>query len=250
MKPLWTPQGRAALDDLLSGPALLAFDFDGTLAPIVPRPDDARVPTALAHRLRLLAERLPVAVVTGRAVEDVRERLGFTPHRVVGSHGVETDDQARNAAWAEGLQPLREHLAHQGERLREAGVQVEDKRLSMALHYRLAPDRARAAALIEAVLAQAGPERFHRFGGKCVENVVVAGAPDKGDAVVQLMGEFAVQRLLFVGDDVNDEAVFRRAGPRWLTLRIGCEVASSARFCLPAQADLAQVLDALLRAAG
>ena len=92
--------------------------------------------------------------------------------------------------------------------------------LSLALHYRRAADpQARAGVHRGAALGiDAGPRRF---GGKCVVNIVAAGLPDKGDALVDLMRRAEVGAAVFVGDDVNDEAVFERAEPHWLTLRIG-----------------------------
>ena len=79
MRHLLSARGEAALAALMRRRPLLAFDFDGTLAPIVARPEDARVPAAVAARLAVLALRLPVAIVTGRAIGDVRHRLGFEP---------------------------------------------------------------------------------------------------------------------------------------------------------------------------
>ena len=87
MEPFFSPAGDAALAQFLARRPLLAFDFDGTLAPIVSRPDDARVPDTLAAMLARLAGLAPVAIVTGRQVDDVRPRLGFTPTYVVGNHG-------------------------------------------------------------------------------------------------------------------------------------------------------------------
>ena len=88
MQHLFSPKGEAALAALLRLQPLMAFDFDGTLAPIVAHPTDARIPPAVLTRLRALAQRLPVAIVTGRSVADVRARLGFEPHFVIGNHGV------------------------------------------------------------------------------------------------------------------------------------------------------------------
>jgi trehalose 6-phosphate phosphatase len=68
---------------------LLAFDFDGTLAPIVDRPQDARVPEPVAQCLQELGSRCAVAIITGRSVEDVKPRLGFAPQFIVGNHGAE-----------------------------------------------------------------------------------------------------------------------------------------------------------------
>jgi trehalose 6-phosphate phosphatase len=247
--------GKAALAALLhegAGPGpgtgpLLAFDFDGTLAPIVPHPDDARVPPALAGCLRQLAARLPVAIVSGRAVADLRGRLGFTPQAVIGNHGAETGrDRAAEARLHAALDPLRATLQVQAAALRAAGVLVEDKGLSIALHDRQAADPAQAGALVDALLApHAGALR--RFGGKRVVNLVAAGAPDKADALLQLVARLGVTAALYAGDDVNDEPVFARAPAHWLTLRIGRDdPASRARFVLDRQSELLSLLQRLL----
>lgn len=244
LRHLFGPEGDAALRTLARRQPLLAFDFDGTLAPIVPRPDDAHVPTVLSRRLARLAERRPVAVVTGRSVSDVLPRLDFAPTYVVGNHGAEDPDRPAPAVGAMGL--LRLHLAEQAPLLREAGVTLEDKVHSLALHYRLARDREFARTRIAQALHHLGPE-LRTFGGKCVVNVVAAEAPDKADAVFALVERSASDCALFVGDDVNDEAVFLRAPRDWLTLRVGREDPSSkARYVLDGPGEVAQLLDRLL----
>jgi len=254
MKPFWSPDGQAALQRLAHSQPLLAFDFDGTLAPIVARPDDARVPLAISQRLAQLAERWPVAIITGRSIEDVQPRLGFQPHHLVGNHGAQTqlvtpdtpDTQDAPPSWSRTLlDPLRATLVHQAATLHAAGVQVEDKGLSLALHYRLAHDRAQALATIDQVL-QPLADGLRRFGGKCVENIIPAAAPDKGDAVMTLLRSTGATALLFVGDDLNDEAVFERAQPDWLTIRIGNDAPSSrAKYFVGSQAELAPLLQHL-----
>lgn len=245
MHHLFSPAGERALAQLLQRRALLAFDFDGTLAAIVARPDDAQVSTAIARRMAELARRAPVAIVTGRSVADVRPRLGFQPAYLVGNHGAE------GLAWdrqGDGLQQLREQLATHEAMLQAVGVQLEDKGLSLALHYRLARDRALALRSIEAALAGMPPE-LKTFGGKCVINVVSRAAPDKGDAVLALLHHSGCEALLFVGDDVNDEAVFERAQPHWLTVRIGPgQHESRAMFFLAAHAEMAGLLEKMQQA--
>jgi trehalose 6-phosphate phosphatase len=247
LRPLLGPQGQAALAALAAMPALYAFDFDGTLTPIRPRPDDVHVSATIALRLAKLAKRRPVAIVTGRQVADVRDRLGFEPAWIIGNHGAEDggDPEAARLA-AHALDALRARLhAHAGP-LREAGVTVEDKLQSLALHYRTAPDRDAAAALIAQVLAGFEPA-LHIFGGKLVMNAVAADAPDKAVAVQRLIERAGVQAAFFAGDDVNDEPVFAAARPGWVTVRIGCERrASAARFCIDGPHEMAGVLDRLL----
>lgn len=241
---LFSPAGEQALARLLRSRALLAFDFDGTLAPIVARPDDALVPTAIARRLTELSQRFPVAVVTGRSIADARPRLGFAPRYLLGNHGAE------GLAWrpqSPGLDRLRADLAPQAAALQALGVQLEDKGLSLALHYRLARDRQAALALIAELLREL-PEDLASFGGKCVVNVVLRAAPDKGVAAQALLQHSGCETLLFVGDDVNDEVVFRIAQPHWLTVRIGPErAASGAMFFLAAHSEMASLLEKMLQ---
>ncbi|MCW5626106.1 MAG: trehalose-phosphatase [Burkholderiales bacterium] len=247
MRHLFSPAGERALDTVLRRQPLLAFDFDGTLAPIVARPDDAKVSRALAHWLEQLARLRPVAIVTGRSVADVTPRLGFEPRFIIGNHGAEDPARAPSIAAGTGLESLRRQLAGQSAELQAAGVQIEDKQYSMALHYRLARDRGRAEATIAQTLQGLDPA-LHAFGGKCVVNIVEAAAPDKGDAVIELVRATGADSALFVGDDVNDEAVFVRAAPDWLTVRIGLDnPESSARYFLNCHAEMAALLQKMLQ---
>jgi len=251
LKPLLGPQGIAALTALVRAPALFAFDFDGTLAPIRPRPDDVHVSATIALRLEKLARARPVAIVTGRQIADVRERLGFTPSWIIGNHGAEDDGDPEAAARAHGaLDALRERLRAREDGLVGAGVLVEDKGQSLALHFRTAPDRAVASALIEEVLA-GFTSTLHVFGGKLVYNAVAADAPDKAVAVQRLIERAGAHAAFFAGDDVNDEPVFAAARPDWVTVRIGCERReSAARWCVDGPHEMAGVLDRILALIG
>jgi trehalose 6-phosphate phosphatase len=251
LRPLLGPQGLAALTALVRSPALFAFDFDGTLAPIRPRPDDVHVSATIALRLEKLARARPVAIVTGRRIADVRGRLGFVPTWIIGNHGAEDDGDPEAGAYAwRALDPLRARLRERESGLAGAGVMVEDKGQSLALHFRTAPDRALASALIEDVLA-GFTATLHVFGGKLVYNAVAADAPDKAVAVQRLIERAGVQAAFFVGDDVNDEPVFAAAQASWVTVRIGCERrASAARFCVDGPHEMAGVLDRMLALIG
>ena len=245
MKHLLAAEGERALQAVMRLRPLLAFDFDGTLAPIVARPDEAKVPEPVSRGLAELARELPVAIITGRSVADVRPRLGFEPQYVIGNHGAE-DPIVPRAVDSQPLDALRERIAAQAVALAAAGVTVEDKRLSLALHYRLASDPGAALVCIEALLQGIEPS-LKRFGGKCVVNVVAAGLPDKGDALAALVRRSNVAAAVFVGDDVNDEAVFMRAAPPSLTIRIGDDdPLSKAMYFLDSDAQLALVLQRML----
>jgi trehalose 6-phosphate phosphatase len=249
LRKLDSSAGLRALDAVLRRRPLFAFDFDGTLAPIVAHPDEARVPDELARRLARLARLAPVAIVTGRSIEDVKPRLGIVPTEIVGSHGAEDAHRGivDDAAGAAALDALRERLAAAQAQLQQAGVTLEDKQHSLALHYRRAADHAAAQRCIAALLEALDPA-LKTFGGKCVVNVVAAGAPDKGDAVLALVQRHGAGSAVFIGDDLNDEAVFERAPRHWLTLRVGCDpaVPSAARYCLTAQSDVVTWVDRVL----
>jgi trehalose 6-phosphate phosphatase len=248
MQHLFTPEGLAALQATLRLQPLLAFDFDGTLAPIVSRPADARVSQAVSLRLRALATQLPLAVVSGRAAADVRRRLGFVPRFVVGNHGAEGlgEEIAEKPAPHPALAGLRLRLQRRSLALELAGVTPEDKGISIALHYRLARDREQALVAIRDLLSPAEPA-WRVFGGKLVVNVAPADAPDKAAAVHALVARCNAGTALFAGDDVNDEPVFASAPPHWLTLRIGREAPPScARWCLDSPAEMALLLDRML----
>ncbi len=246
MKHLFSPEGEQVLKATIRLHPLLAFDFDGTLAPIVARHEDARVPKAVSFWLEQLAARMPVAIVTGRAVADVAPRLGFEPRYIIGNHGCEDPAGHMRLPDTAPLDALRRRLAEHAAALGEAGVEIEDKRYSLSLHYRLARNQARASARIDEALSALDPG-LKTFGGKCVINVAPADAPDKGEAIAALVRQAGTDAALFIGDDINDESVFTRAALGWLTVRIGRDFpGSAARFFLDSRSEVTPLLQKIL----
>jgi trehalose 6-phosphate phosphatase len=247
MQHLFGPEGEAALATALRQRPLLAFDFDGTLTPIVARAEDARLSAAVSARLKALATQLPLAIVTGRAVADVRERLGFEPQFLMGSHGAEDPrDPAATAVRTQCLDGLRQQLHARRAELAAAGVLVEDKGASVALHYRLSRQREQAQALIAEILHPA-QGTWRVFGGKMVMNAVAQDAPGKAEAVHSLVARCGARCAIFAGDDLNDEPVFESAPPHWLTIRIGrSEDKSRARYFLDSPNEMAMLLERML----
>jgi trehalose 6-phosphate phosphatase len=242
--------GRLQLDRLAMPGLLCAFDFDGTLAPIVRQPEKAVVPPAVLRRLQRLAACTPVAIITGRSVSDLRSRLPFEPHFVIGNHGLEglpgLDAQAVHwraqcAAWEASLSAA---LAR--ERRASIGIVVENKGYSLALHYRLAPDRDAACGILLDLCRVLAPEA-HLVGGKCVINLLPASGVGKGYALERLIEASGAHGALYAGDDLNDEDVFRLRRPDVLGVRIERDASSAAEFFLPHRLDLVHLLDELLR---
>jgi trehalose 6-phosphate phosphatase len=169
------------------------------------------------------------------------------PQYIVGSHGAEDPLARPPTSYGARLDSVRRALVARAAQLERAGVTVEDKGFSLALHYRLAKDRHAAAAVIDDALRDLDPS-LRTFGGKCVVNVVAADAPDKADAVFALVDRCGAGAAVFVGDDVNDEVVFERAPQGWLTVRIGRDdPQSKAAFLLEGHAEVATLLQEMLQ---
>ncbi|MEC5396266.1 trehalose-phosphatase [Uliginosibacterium sp. H1] len=247
MSHLFSPEGDHALDEIVTRKPLLALDFDGTLAPIVPLPENARTPLPISRVLARLAELMPVAIVTGRAIADVTERLGFSPHYIVGNHGAEglPDSTVSGATQAVGRwrRALNQDFAPV---LDAAGVLVEDKGHSFSLHYRLARDRVSALDAIQATVSALEPTP-RVIDGKFVINLLPEGAPDKYRAAVELMRVAECDTVIFAGDDITDDVVFEQAPASWLTIRVEARDHHRARFHLNHQNEVAIFLQRLLK---
>ena len=218
--PLPTPQtepGRAGLAALLDDPrqALIGLDFDGTLAPIVPDPDQARAHPGVRPVLERLAPLVGrVAVVTGRPAEvavdygGLRDVTGLT---VLGHYGLErwTDGQVSAPPDSAAVETVRRRLPALLEAVGASpGTAVEDKGRSLAVHVRRTADPAAARAVVEGPLRDLAAEvGLVVEPGRMVLELRPAGA-DKGGAVRTLVAEAAPSVVVFIGDDLGDLAAF------------------------------------------
>lgn len=242
-------EGDAQMRRLLAGPALIAFDFDGTLAPIVEHPPHARLLPGVEDSLRRLTPLAKVVVISGRALDDLRERAPQGTYRLIGNHGNE-------GVLADPLAAARAHAVCRGwrselERLfREhpedaQGLEIEDKGATLSVHYRRAPDAGRALQVLDAFVAHLEPAP-RRIGGKLLVNLLPPGTQTKFEALRQLADELGTQRVLFVGDDDTDEIVFERAPDEWLTVRVEPRESSGARYSLATQEDVERLIERLV----
>jgi trehalose 6-phosphate phosphatase len=192
--------------------AALFLDLDGTLAPIVATPEevvpDPRRTAVLARAQAALGGRL--AVVSGRTVEEVDRILESCCPHVAGIHGL--DLRLKTGRVAADPHPALEDATGVFAAVSNArfGVRVEPKPLSVALHYRQAPDAEPAITELAERLADATGLKLQR--GRMVVELKTPGA-DKGDAVRRFMSQdaFAGAIPVFVGDDLTDEAGFAAA---------------------------------------
>jgi trehalose 6-phosphate phosphatase len=240
LKNVLSPAGRRSLREFAEARVLLAFDFDGTLAPIVRSPDRARMRPATGRLLQRVAARYPCVILSGRARADVRKRLCGAPVReVVGSHGAEPRRPPP------GMTALVRRWRRKLERRLAAfpAAWIEDKTYSLAVHYRGARDGGRTRAAIREAVA--GLDGARLTGGKQVVNVVPRTAPHKGLALERQRRRLRCDRVIYVGDDETDEDVFAGGRSRILGIRVGFRSGSAAACYLRTQADVDRLLGAL-----
>jgi trehalose 6-phosphate phosphatase len=204
-----------AIDRVASrGDLLVGVDFDGVLAPIVDHPDDAVPDERAIDLLRELAGRrgLKVAVVSGRARDDLDSRLGEIPRAVVvGEHGndigAESCDDHSIADAAAMIESIADPL----------GVVVERKRRSVTFHYRNLPEEDADHALEQIRSWADEHDEVSVLEGKKVIELTTA-TRDKGDAIRDLAGAAGI---IYVGDDTTDEKVFEILGPDDVGVKVG-----------------------------
>jgi trehalose 6-phosphate phosphatase len=192
----------------------LLLDIDGTLLDLAPTPHEVRVPPTLRSTLEKLREHTggALALVSGRALSDID--LIFHPLRLpaVGGHGAEIRLSVNGAAVSQHAMPLDDGLKRQlvDFAAPRAGIILEDKGYSLAIHYRLAPEKKRAVEdAVEAICAGAPPGSLEILPGKAVIEIKRQGVT-KGTAIRELMrhAPFAGRQPVFVGDDTTDEHAF------------------------------------------
>jgi trehalose 6-phosphate phosphatase len=252
------PAWQAARQRL--GHMLVALDFDGTLAPIVPHYDDAQLLPAAAPVLERLAARADteIALISGRGLHDLRKRVPIPDLYFAGNHGLEIhgpdlDDIVPGAlASKQAVQRCRAALEAALRSFR--GVQVEDKELSLSVHYRMVDDPAEQQQVETAVdrVFQQHQSGLRLTAGKRVREV----RPDidwhKGRALLYIIAEIASVRgpsmlPMFVGDDRTDEDGFQALSADAATVLVGDpHTKTAARSYVRSPEEVVALLERLL----
>jgi len=187
----------------------LLLDVDGTLAPIVDRPQDAAVPEETRAVLRRLAGRYAlVACVSGRTEDDARRVVGVDDLVYVGEHGMGLDGRARQ--WSDELDSVVE----------ESDWEPERKDYSAAFHYRTADDQSAAVASLRKVERRAVELGLRARWGRKVLEVLPPVDANKGTAVRTLLAGRGLRRALYAGDDSTDLEAFRGLDGLELAVRV------------------------------
>src|ERR687896_493888 len=261
------PHALAQGDELarrLAGKVPAVFlDYDGTLTPIVDRPEDAVISQDMRNAVRRLAKRCPVCVVSGRDRQIVQELMGLNNLTVAGSHGFDiwspegTIEREEGAEFEALLDGVRTWLHEELDPIE--GALVEPKRTSVAIHYRLVSDeeRRRVREVVDAILAQ-HPDDLRITPGKMVYEIQPKIEWDKGRAMLYLLETLDLDRdvvvPLYLGDDVTDEDAFEALADRGIGIFVGSvddpEVAgrtTAADYILLSTEEVRQFLDTLAR---
>src|SRR4249919_4319604 len=187
----------------------IMLDVDGTLAPIVARPEDAVVPDATRGLVEHLAARYAlVAAISGRPGEDLGELVGVEGVVYVGEHGLELDPRA--AEWAPAIAEFAESVKWP----------AELKRLSVSFHFRTAEDEQAAVSELRGVADRALAAGLRPRWGRKVLEVRPPVDADKGTAVRALLEERQLRRALYAGDDATDLDAFRGLNGLDLVVRV------------------------------
>ncbi|MEO7021939.1 MAG: trehalose-phosphatase [Ktedonobacteraceae bacterium] len=198
---------------LASQPLGLVFDIDGTLSPIAPTPDAAKLYPGIATLLEQAKGYAHIAIMTGREIEDGAAMVNIEGLTYIGTHGVE---------WCEGLpgkhpvhissealpyiEPSQQLLDLAEQKLADwPGVMVERKRLGGSIHYRQArnPEQVRKA-ILDTLREPAHARHFLLSRGKRVIDIKPAFKINKGQALRKFVEQFNLKGVLFAGDDRTD----------------------------------------------
>jgi trehalose 6-phosphate phosphatase len=234
------------------------LDYDGTLAPIAPTPDDALPLPGTARLLRELAltPATRVAVVSGRPIADIRRFLDIPGVYCVGLHGLEVCAPNGQTEWTEDVALVHATLPEIKARLEQVlggrpGVLIEDKGAALACHSRLAAAadavlvRETLAAVVAAYRAKGAPLTL--MHGHEVAEIRPAGA-NKGKTVCKLLAAYNPSALaLYIGDDQTDEDAFALLPSESITIRVGSPtVQTVARYRIADPGEVQRFLEAVL----
>ncbi len=231
------------MKNFIDGQTLIAFDLDGTLAPIASQPWAIGIPEPIRKELATLNDHAIVAVISGRSRSDALHHLGISPQYLIGNHGAEglpgwEDREQVFAIIANQWQSQLDELLPVNDR---KGIMIENKGVTLSIHYRHVCNIKSAHKMILEAIRKLTPQP-RRIGGQFIENLLPAGAPDKGIALRILMEKSGCRKGFFVGDDETDEDVFRLNDKNIFTVRVGISPYSDALFYLRGQNEITQLM--------
>ncbi len=211
--PMYWENAKSELEKAIAKPRLgLVSDMDGTLSPIVDVPDEARVTPRNLELLAALQKQLTLtAVISGRAAQDLYQRLRLPGLAYVGNHGMEEWQNGKVVVSpaAAGYRENLEAAASDVQQLLRSGMRFEDKGATLSVHYRQTSDPEQVEKeLAPAMQNIAEQHGLHLTSGRMVFEFRPPVEIDKGTAFKELVETYKLESAFFLGDDTTDVAVF------------------------------------------
>jgi trehalose-phosphatase len=236
---------------------VLLLDYDGTLTPIVETPDRARIPEQIKQLLKALSTnpRCTLAIISGRGLKDIKKKVGLRNIIYSGNHGLQIEgpnirfEAPVSPGYRTILQKIKSELRRRLSHIK--GILLEDKGLSLALHYRLVRGRL-VPFVVWALLKIATPyvreKKIVITLGKKVFEVRPPIEWNKGNAILWLLNKHksALRHKpimpVYIGDDVTDEDAFRVLKNKGLTVFVGNPQKSDAKYYLKNTKEVSKFL--------
>lgn len=243
---------RNILTRIARAGCVLMFDFDGTLSPIVADPRTATISPSARRSLVACVRKFPVVVISGRALSDVRRRVGIRGVWYAGNHGLERSYgsvHGRARISPKVRSALRTACRALSDLMDEyPGLRVHDKRLSLSVHVRNVRTSQLASLRrdVRAILTPLGRQGIEfKEGQEYIYNVRPKDGPHKGGAARMACAQLPRRFLpVFIGDDATDEDAFRVL-KRGITIRVGKSRGSVARYYMRRRVEVDRFLSAL-----
>lgn len=232
-------------------PTRIFLDFDGTLAPLASIPPHAKLPAATKRLLQklLAVKKLKIFIVSGRALADIKTKVGLAGITYAGNHGMEWETGGRRSAVPVSVNALAVLKTIENEMKKIGhvfpGAFVENKNFSVAFHYRRVK-RDQKAALEKILDRRFAKYRRHRHVSLLLSEDVYDFRAETGWTKGEFVRHFAKGNIVYIGDSATDEDVFRRLRDG-ITIRVGFSAQSAAKYFLKDEKDVRQFLRRLLR---
>lgn len=219
---------QAVLNEKVGDRKVFMFlDFDGTLTPIVETPEKAVLSEQMRDTLKRLSEVVPVAVISGRGLDDLRERVAVDGIYYAGNHGAEIYD-GENVIISRETELERQRMKELIKRLKDSlgdidGVILEDKGITTSVHFRRVKvkELSRLVRIFKDIIRDYS-ETFRVTTGKKVFEIRPLSAWNKGEALQWILQRYGDGRIpIYLGDDVTDEDAFKVVQGRGISIGVG-----------------------------
>ncbi|MBP6060526.1 MAG: trehalose-phosphatase [Candidatus Pacebacteria bacterium] len=227
---------------------ILLLDFDLTLSPLVKNPEDAILPDDTRILLKKLSKRVRIAIITGRTIMDIKKRIKLGNITYIGNHGLEHETRGvitsipLSITTKKGLQEMKQRFLHL--KRKYPGVIIEDKKIILALHYRLLSLQDERVFMkdVKKIKTELKKYDFRITFDKKTFEVKPNVKDDKGTAALFVLKKFGnYKQVIYIGDSKTDEDAFRVL-PHGVTIRVGKSKHSSAKYYVRNTTEVKKIL--------